>query len=353
MRPQDLQHFVFRLFAAAGLAEDDARIAADVLVAAEVRDVRTHGVGNLAPRYLAWLESGFANPSARWRVTRGAPSLLNVDGDRGLGIVVAANVMRAAVDRARETGICLATVHNSLHLGMAGYHAMLALESDMIGVCMTSVRASMVPTFGREPRLGTNPIAIAAPTAKQIPFVFDAATTTVASNKLRLAMNAGEPVAPGLMVDTDGSPISDWRVPHEPFRLTPLGGTPEASSHKGYGLAAAVDVLSSMLSQATFAGSFVRGQAAHCLIAINVDSALPVEEFKAGMDEFIGMLKTTAPAPGYDEVLVAGEREHRATERSQRNGLVLAPATLVWIEESARRFRLQDTADPVLNASMP
>ena len=351
VRPQDLQVFVSRLFAAAGLTSEDADIAADALVAAESREVRTHGVANLAPRYLAWIESGFANPTGRWRVTREAPALMNVDGEEGLGIVVAAKVMRAVIERARETGICLATVHNSRHLGMAGYHAMLALESDMIGVCMTSVRASMVPTFGREPRLGTNPIAVAAPTSTQIPFVFDAATTTVASNKLRLAMNAGEPVAPGLMVDADGSPVGDWRVPHEPFRLTPLGGTPEASSHKGYGLAAAVDILSSVLSQATFAGGLVRGKAAHCLIAINVDAALPVEDFKAGMDDFVRMLKTTPPAPGHDEVLVAGEREHRATERSYREGLVLPPATLVWIEENARRWNLQDAAEPILTAS--
>ena len=336
--PDQLRRVVGDLFAAAGLPGGDAALAADALVAAELRGVRTHGVTNLAHRYLGWVESGFANPTPSWKVTRGRASLVNVDGDEGLGVVVAAQVMRMAIERAAETGVCMAVIHNSRHVGMAGYHAMLALEAGMIGVCTTAVGPRMVPTFGREPRLGTNPIAFAAPTAEEPPFVFDAATTTVASNKLRLAMEAGEPVAPGLMIAEDGTPVSKPAVPSEPFRLAPLGGTPESGSYKGYGLAAVVDILSSVLSQASFGLHFPTGVAAHCVMAVDVDAALPREDFTRAMDQLVRSLRATTPAADASEVLVAGDPEHRATVGHLRDGIALADSVWEWLTDTAARL---------------
>lgn len=335
-----LRTAVAGLFRAVDVPEGDAELAADALVAAELRGVSTHGVASLGPRYLRWIEEGFAQAAPRWRVVRGRASVLNVDGDRGLGVVVAARVMDAAIERARETGACMATVHNSRHLGMAAYHAMRALPHGMIGTCSTAVRARMVPTWGREPRLGTNPIAVAAPAGEEPAFVFDAATTTVASNRLRLASAQGEPVAGGLLVDADGRPVREPTVPQEPFRLAPLGGTPEGSSYKGYGLAATVDILTGVLSQATSAGTFAAGVAAHNLMAVDVDAFLPVAEFRAGMDAFLRRLKATPPAPGHDEVLVAGQREHRAEQEHLRGGVPLPAAAVEWITAASDRFGL-------------
>lgn len=337
-----LQGVVSALFEAAGTSAPDASLAADALVCADVRGVRTHGVGNLAPRYLEWLGNGLINPKPQWRITRGSASLINVDGDGGLGVVVAAQVMDAVIERAKQTGLCMATVHNSRHLGMAAFHAMRALPHEMIGVCTTAVRARMVPTFGREPRLGTNPIAVAVPTGEMPAFVFDAAMTTVASNVLRMAMVRNQTVAPGLVVGEDGGPVREPHVPQEPFRLTPLGGTPEGSSHKGYGLAAVVDILSSILSQARSSGTFSAGEGAHCLVAIDIDAVLPVSDFRQAMDEFLQGLGDTPCAPGYDEVLFAGEREHRAAQRNLRDGVLLDPQTLDWLESSASEIGLDD-----------
>jgi LDH2 family malate/lactate/ureidoglycolate dehydrogenase len=202
------------------------------------------------------------------------------------------------------------------------------------------VFTTTIPTFGREPRLGTNPIAIAVPAGEEPPFVFDAATTTVASNVLRLAERAGLPVAPGLLVDGDGRPVAEPAVPREPYRLTPLGGTPEGSSYKGYGLAAAVDILTGVLSSATAAGTFAPGVAAHHLSALDVDALLPLEEFRSGMDAFLRRLTTTPPAPGHDEVLVAGLREHRAEQEHLRDGVPLPPAASEWLVDSLDRFGL-------------
>lgn len=332
---------VERIFVAVGVPDGDAAIAADALVAGELRGVTTHGVANLAPRYVSWIEESLANPRPEPRLVRGASALMNIDGDGGLGVVVAPRVMGDVVNRARETGIAMATVHNSRHLGMAAYHAMLALEHDMIGICTTAVAASMVPTFGSEPRLGTNPIAVAVPTGDEPAFVFDAAMTTVAGNKLRLKARAGEVAPPGWMVDLDGEPVREATVPVEPFRLSPLGGTPESSSYKGYGLAAIVDILGAVLSQASFGQRFQTWEAAHMLAAIHVDAVQPIDEFRTGMDEYVRMLTSTPPAPGHDEVLVAGQREHRANEAHLRDGVPLPSAAVTWIEQSGQRYGLQ------------
>lgn len=326
------------VFRAVDLPAADAATAADALVAAELRGVVTHGVANLAPRYVRWVEEGFANPRPVWRVTRGSAGLVNVDGDRGLGVVVAARVMEEVVDRARRTGIAMATVHNSRHLGMAAYHAMLALDHGMIGICTTAVRASMVPTFARETRLGTNPIAVAVPAGDEPAFVFDAAMTTVASNKLRLRANADEVAPPGWMVNADGVPVPEAVVPVEPFRLTPLGGTPEGSSHKGYGLAVVVDILSTTLSQATFGMRFGQGEASHSMIAIDIDAVMPLAEFRAAMDEYLRTLKSTPPAVGHERVLVAGQLEYEASQRHLVEGIPLPAAAVEWLASSADRF---------------
>lgn len=336
--PEATRRLVAELFEAVDVPADDARIAAEALVAGEMRGVTTHGLANLGPRYLAWIEDGFINPRPHWRVTRGRGGLVNVDGDRGLGVVVAARVMDHLVELAGDTGIAMATVHNSRHLGMAAFHAMRALDHGMIGTCTSAVRARMVPTFGREPRLGTNPIAVAVPAGEEPAFVFDAATTTVASNKLRLKANAGEPAPPGWMVTEDGAPVREPAVPVEPYRLAPLGGTPEGSSYKGYGLAVVVDVLGTVLSQASFGARLGIGEAAHSLSAIDVEAVMPLDRFRAAMDEYLRALKDTPPAPGQERVLVAGQREHEATQRHQQDGLPLPSAAVAWLEQSADRF---------------
>lgn len=340
--PVNVDHDVLRgvvagIFEALDVPSEDALLAADVLVMAELRGVDTHGVANLAPRYVQWIEEGFINSRPNVRVTRGGTALRNVDGDSGLGVVVAARVMKETIEVARETGISMSVVHNSRHLGMAAYHAMLALEQGMIGLCTTAVRASMVPTFGREPRIGTNPIAVAVPTRNQPAFIFDAATTTVSLNNLRIRSLRGIEVPVGWVVCADGTNPSEPEVPQEPFRLTPLGGTPEGASHKGYGLGAIVDTLSLVLSQASYGGLLRGAEAGHMIAAINVETVMPIDEFRTAMDAYIGYLRATLPADGHDEVLVAGDPQHRAEAVRRRDGIPLPGAAIEWVIEKAER----------------
>ncbi len=171
--------------------------------------------------YVSGYNSGEINARPDWRIVRQTPATANVDSDAGLGIIVTPRAMEIAIEKARNVGLGMVTVSNGRHLGMASYHAMMALEHDMIGVCMTGCPPSVLPTFGAEPRLGTNPIALAAPAGEEPPFVFDAATSVVAGNKLGLASRLGVDLLPGWVADLDGTPLME-AVPMS-LRMGPRG----------------------------------------------------------------------------------------------------------------------------------
>ena len=178
VREASLRETVTSIFEKMGVGESDSVLATDVLVKADMRGVETHGVSNMLRAYVTGYGSGGINPSPNWRVVRETPATATVDSDRGLGIIVVPKAMEIAIEKARKVGVGMVAIRNGRHLGMASYHAMMALEHDMIGTCMTSCPPVVLPTFGAEPRLGTNPIAVAAPADKEPPFVFDAATST-------------------------------------------------------------------------------------------------------------------------------------------------------------------------------
>ena len=163
-----------------GVPEADCVLAADVLITADLRGVETHGVSNMLRSYVAGYNSGELNSQPNWKITRETPSTANIDGDRGLGVIVTPKAMDIAISKAKDVGMGVVTIHNSRHLGMASYHALKAVDHNMIGMCVTSCPPSVLPTFGSEPALGTNPIAFAAPAGNKAPFVFDAAMSAVA-----------------------------------------------------------------------------------------------------------------------------------------------------------------------------
>ena len=196
--PDPLRETVAGIFEKMDVPTDDARLAADVLVTADLRGVDSHGVSNMLRSYVNGYNRGEINPRPQWRVVRQTSAAATVDSDRGLGIIIAPKAMELAMDKADDTGIGMVTMSNGRHMGMASYHAMMALQRDMIGTCMTSAPPRMVPTFGAEPRLGTNPIAVAAPAKEEPPFVYDAATTVVAQNKIVLARRLEAMIPAGL-----------------------------------------------------------------------------------------------------------------------------------------------------------
>ncbi|MDP7533385.1 MAG: Ldh family oxidoreductase, partial [SAR202 cluster bacterium] len=211
-----LRETVTAIFKKMGVTDADAALGADVLVTADMRGVDTHGVSNMLRGYVAGYTGGSLNPRPNWRIVRETPATANIDSDTGLGIMVVPKAMDIAIEKAKNTGVGMVTISNGRHLGMASYHAMMALEHDMIGTCMTSCPPSVLPTWGAEPRLGTNPIAVAAPADKEPAFVFDAATSTVAGNKLGLARRLDNNLLPGWVADVDGVPIMEEAAPPAP-----------------------------------------------------------------------------------------------------------------------------------------
>ena len=337
-----LRETVTRIFEKMNVPPEDCHIAADALVTADLRNVDSHGVSNMLRSYLAGYNSGEINPRPDWRIVRQTPATANIDSDAGLGIITTPKAMEIAIEKAANVGVGMVTISNGRHLGMASYHAMMALEHDMIGVCMTGCPPSVLPTFGAERRLGTNPIALAAPAGEEPPFVFDAATSVVAGNKIGLASRLGIELPPGWVADEDGSPIMEslpapatWKPgTRHPNPQLPLGSTRESGSHKGYGLACIVDILTGPLSGTAFGMVPGRPNFSHFVGAYKIEAFTEVERFKELMDDFLRALKNTPPAPGHNRVLFAGLAEWEATQDRKANGIPLHNEVIQWFKDT-------------------
>jgi len=336
---ESLRETVTAIFEKMGLTPEDCRLGADALVTADLRGVESHGVSNMLRGYVRDYQQGRTNPHPDWRIVRESPSTATVDCDRGLGIIIAPKAMEIAIEKAKKVGIGMVTMCNGRHMGMASYHAMRALKHDMIGLCMTSSPAEMVPTFGAETRLGTNPIALAAPADKEAPFVYDAATTVVAGNKIGLVRRLGGKLPGGWIADKDGTPImtdADPPVPGyegpSPSRLLPLGSTREMGSHKGYGLACVVEILSGILTGGGYSVKVGRPNFNHMVAAYSIEAFMDTAEFKQTMDEWLSMLKTTKPAVGHDRVFYPGLLEAEAEIEHRSNGIPFHPEVVTWFK---------------------
>ncbi|MEK9659082.1 MAG: Ldh family oxidoreductase [Chloroflexota bacterium] len=338
-KPEDIVHVSAEalrpalegLFRSAGEPEEAAQRAADVLLQADLRAVESHGVSNMMKIYLDEYAEGTLVARAQWEVERERAATATINANLAHGLVIAPIAMQMAIEKARAGGLGAVTVHNAGHLGMAAYHAMLALPEDMVGVCMTAAGASVLPTFGREPRLGTNPIAIAAPAGSERPFVLDMATSVVPVNKVRNTRRAGHLLPAGIIAGADGTPILEPVAVPDPFLLLPLGSARASGSHKGYGLAAAVETLCSILSGAGYATVLPRTYYRHFLMAINIDAFTEISRFKELMDGYIRDLHATPPAAGHERVLVAGEPEWDSHAERSRDGIPLHKDVVAWL----------------------
>ncbi len=327
-----LRRTVTEILEKMGLTPEDAALGADVLVTTDLRGVDTHGVSNMLRVYVQGYQDEFLNPRPHWKVIRDAPSAATIDADRGLGIILGPKAMRIAIDKAKQTGVGIVVMKNGRHLGAIGYHAMLAAQEDMIGMSMTATGPSVVPTFGAEARFGTNPIAFAAPAKTQPPVLFDAATCSIANNKVKLAARMGTDLLPGWVTDKAGNPIMEDNPPlaRGQYFLLPLGATRELGSHKGYGLGLMVESLCSLLSGSI--PSFLDSESGykHFFAAYNIANFTDVDEFKENMDEMLTALCNTEPAPGQDRVMYPGLLEYEDELERRAHGIPLHKEVIEW-----------------------
>jgi LDH2 family malate/lactate/ureidoglycolate dehydrogenase len=344
-----LYDFCHRTFLAMGCPPDDAALASRVLLSADLRGIDSHGIARLSG-YWRLYEAGRINPRPKVKLVHETPSTATVDGDKGLGLVVAPKAMEIAIQKACHVGSGWVSVRNSNHFGIAGYHAMMALQYDMIGWAMTNASALVTPTFSKEKMLGTNPICVAIPAGEEPAFVADFATTTAANGKLEILQRKGEAAPLGWVQDADGLPTTDANALKKGGALLPLGGDREHGSHKGYALGSIVDILSAVLSGASYgpwAPPFpaylpmptdMPGEGlGHFLGAMRIDGFRPAAEFKQHMDRWIRRFHAAIPADPKQPVLVPGDPERLMEAQRSREGIPLVEAVVADLQELGKK----------------
>lgn len=347
-----LLDFAEQVFLKMGCPEEDASIASKALLSADLRGIDSHGVARLSGYVRLW-EAGRINANPAIKVTYETPSTAVVDGDAGLGLVVAPFAMKIAIEKAKLAGTGWVVVNNSNHFGIAGYHAMMALDQDMIGMAMTNASALVAPTFSIERMLGTNPIAVAIPAGVQPPFVADFATTTAANGKLEILQRKNADTPLGWVQDQEGNESTDANILRKAGALLPLGSDREHGSHKGYALGSIVDIFSGVLSGASF-GPWAPPFPAyvpmpenqpgkglgHFFGAMRIDAFRPAQNFKDQMDLWIERFRNAIPAPGHEKVLIPGDPEREMEAIRSTTGWELVEAVEIDLQAVAQKFAI-------------
>lgn len=329
VKVKDLTDFTMEVLINVGLSRKDAKITAEVLVTADRRNIESHGVARLK-RYVDGLRSGVINPAGSITIIKETPVSLVIDGNGGMGQPIARAAMELCIAKAKRNYLGFAAVRNSNHYGIAGYYTMLALRQNLIGISLTNSAPLVVPTFGKDMVVGTNPISIGFPTKSHRPFLLDMATSTVPRGKLEVYSRKGKAMPDSWACDEQGRPTTDATqvldnlINRRGGGLLPLGGGAETTGgHKGYGLSAVVDILCGVLASGAV-GLDVYGkegapsEVGHFFGAIHPDAFVGLAEIQANLDYFIDMLKQSAKANGQSVIYVAGEKEWAAEEHNRK-----------------------------------
>ena len=344
-----LHEFSTRMFQHFGVPKADAELASDVLAAADLRGIDSHGVARLHT-YYDMLELGRINPRPELRIVRQSASTATVDGDNGLGLVVGPRANVIAMDKADAVGSGWVSVCNTNHFGIAGWYVMEALKRDQIGWAMTNSTKLVAPLWGAERMLGTNPLAIAFPGLEEPPIVIDMATPAVAYGKIEIARRRGEKVPLGWAIGSDGRLTDEPQGMIDGGALLPLGSDREHGGHKGYALGMMVDVLVAVLSGANwgpFTPPFALRQEepkrsvgkgiGHFFGALRIDGFIDPLEFKRQIDDLIRTFRATKPAPGTDGPLIPGDPERWAEAERAKSGIPLVLPVVAELRDIARR----------------
>lgn len=345
--------FTQSVFKYIGCSDEDALVASKGLLSADMRGIDSHGIARLNGYVRVW-EAKRANPKPDIKVTHNTPSTAVVDGDSGLGLVVAPFAMKLAISKAQAVGTGWVSVCNSNHFGIAAYHAMMALSHDMIGIAMTNASPLVAPTFSAERLLGTNPICVAIPAGEEPPFVADLATTTAANGKLEILQRKNHRAPSGWIQDRYGLESTN---PHElksGGALLPLGGDRVHGSHKGYALGAVVDIFSAVLSGANY-GPWVPPFPAfmpmpeqmpgkgigHFFGAMRIDAFRSSDDFRKHMDNWIHRFRSATPVEGQEQVLIPGDPEREMESERLVRGIPLLHSVVEDLKYLSEKFNLE------------
>ena len=350
---QELKSFAVRYFTRWGITVEDALIAAEVLLSADMRGVDSHGMIRLHSYYGSRLSRGQIDRNAPLRIVAETGATLAMDANNGLGHPAGVKTMQMCIAKARQSGVAMATVRNSNHYGIAGYYAMMALPEDMIGVSFTNSGPLVAPTHGRKALLGTNPIAVAVPAGRNQPYVLDMATSIVPIGRITVYQKNGKEIPAGWGIDSNGNVTENPAEVLEGGALMPLGGVELMRGYKGYGLGLMVDIFSGILAGSGF-GELVYGadkpeqsRVGHFFAAIRIDAFRDPVEFKADMDNLIEMLKNSPKAAGEGRIYIHGEKEFERAERAEKEGVPLSEVTVRALSEAGEKDGVPFDLTPV------
>jgi LDH2 family malate/lactate/ureidoglycolate dehydrogenase len=338
-----LSQQIATILSAWGMPKEQVEVTARVMVAADLRGIDSHGIATI-PLYADFRGWGKINFNPEIKTVRESPVTALIDAGGGLGHYPGVRAMDLAIQKCAATGVGVVTVRNSNHYGAAGIYALQAAERGFIGISTTNVwRPGVVPTHGMTPMFGTNPIAFAAPARRNPPFCLDMATSTVAIGKIKLAALLGKPIREGWACDDQGKYVTDSEIAMKHLSLTPLGGTPEMSSHKGYGLAAMVEILSAMLPGACYAPIRFRDHpdaerynVGQFYLALDPKAFREEGEFENDLDDMIDALRATTPVDPAQPVQVAGDQENRAYADRTTNGIPVSEELIQKVNQIAK-----------------
>jgi len=308
----------------AGIPVQDAGIIGDALLQADKLGFDSHGVNRLKSIYLDRIKEGILNPVTNYKIIREGPTTAVIDGQNGMGHVIAFNSMKLAIEKAKKFGMGMVTVRNSSHYGFAGYYPLMAVKENMIGITGTNARPSIAPTFGVENMLGTNPLTFGIPSDEAFPFLLDCATSITQRGKVELYAREGKDLPKGWVIDRNGESKTNSAEVLEDLiagkaALTPLGGVGEdTGGYKGYGYATVVEILSAALQQGAFMkmligskdGKKVPYSIGHFFIVIDINAFTDPEDFKKTTGDILRELRASVKMPGQNRIYTAGEKEH-------------------------------------------
>lgn len=319
-----LEKFMVDVMVKAGIPKEDAGIICDALLKADKLGFDSHGVNRLKPIYLDRIKEGILNPVTNYKIIKEGPTTAVIDGQNGMGHIIAFNAMKLAIEKAKKFGMGMVTVRNSSHYGFAGYYPLMAVKENMIGITGTNARPSIAPTFGVENMLGTNPMTFGIPSDEPFPFLLDCATSITQRGKVELYAREGKELPKGWVIDNNGeSKTNSAEVLEDLIKgnaaLTPLGGVgEETGGYKGYGYATVVEILSAALQQGAFlkmltgfkAGEKVPYSIGHFFIVIDINAFTDPADFKKTTGDILRELRASRKMPGQNRIYTAGEKEH-------------------------------------------
>lgn len=331
-----LESFMRDVFIGLGVPKKDAGIIANVLITSDLRGIESHGIQR-CKMYYDRIKEGIYEAKTKVDIIKEGPVTALLDGNCGMGHVIAYKAMKMAIEKAKKYGLGAVAVRNSTHFGIAGYYSLMAIKEGMIGLVTTNARPSIPPTFGSEPMLGTNPLTFGAPTDEEFPYLLDCATSIIQRGKVEVYARIDKPLPKNTVIDDNGEFMTD---PNEVLEqmlekrasLLPLGGKGEdTAGYKGYGYATVVELLSAALQEGIYLRDTLgiveneqkRLKVGHFFLAINLDNFIGIKSFEKTAGNIMRELRGSRKIPGEQRIYTAGEKEYSAEVDKKKTGIPL------------------------------